>query len=422
MSDLSARGEHAAALRVLLTEGSSTSARETVTALGLAGHHVEICDPDWRCLSRFSKFVRRFHRCPGLGSDAEGYLRFMLDLIRRERFDVLLPTHEQGYLLSRFRDEIRQHVAIALPTFENYERALNKAAFSRVLTELELPQPNTVLGETLASVRRRDDYPFVLKTAIGTASRGVWVVTNEGEREAAMRNISHAARYHDELLIQQFVPGALEHAQAVFANGSLMALHGYRQIVRGAGGGEANKESILRPIIRDHMTRLGRFLEWHGGLSVDYLIADGADAPLYIDCNPRLVEPMSAYLAGNDLVDLLLRVSRGPEIVGASQSREGVRTHLKLQAMLGCALRGGTRKDLVRELVRIATRRGLYQNSEEELTPVRRDWMSAIPVLAAACMLLVRPSAASSMAAKGWGEHLLTRESMQAIRQMKAAL
>ena len=32
-------------LRVLVSEGSSTSAREAITILGLAGHHVEVCDP-----------------------------------------------------------------------------------------------------------------------------------------------------------------------------------------------------------------------------------------------------------------------------------------------------------------------------------------------------------------------------------------
>ena len=43
------------------------------------------------------------------------------------------------------------------------------------------------------------------------------------------------------------------------------------------------------------------------------IISCGSDdaTPLLIDCNPRLVEPMSAYLAGTDLVGLLLKVSLG---------------------------------------------------------------------------------------------------------------
>ena len=80
-------------LRILIPEGSSTSVREAVTILGLVGHHVEICDPSPWCLARYSRFVRRFHRCPGLRTDPAGFLAFVESLIDGGRFDVLLPTH-----------------------------------------------------------------------------------------------------------------------------------------------------------------------------------------------------------------------------------------------------------------------------------------------------------------------------------------
>ena len=104
-------------MRILLSEGASTSAREAITALGLAAHHLEVCDPDPHCLGRFSRFVRRFHRCPGLGTDPRGYLSFILDLIATGRFDVLLPIHEQGLLFARVREQILPHVGIAVPSF-----------------------------------------------------------------------------------------------------------------------------------------------------------------------------------------------------------------------------------------------------------------------------------------------------------------
>jgi hypothetical protein len=53
-------------MRILLSEGSSTSARKAITALGREGHAVAICDPDPHCLGGFYGFVRRFHRRLGL--------------------------------------------------------------------------------------------------------------------------------------------------------------------------------------------------------------------------------------------------------------------------------------------------------------------------------------------------------------------
>src|SRR5204862_6629768 len=101
-------------LRILVPEGSSTSAREAITVLGLAGHHVEVCDPSPWCLARYSRFVRKFHRCPGLRNDPAGFLAFVERLLARERFDVLLPTHEQGFLFASVRQRLEGRAGFAL--------------------------------------------------------------------------------------------------------------------------------------------------------------------------------------------------------------------------------------------------------------------------------------------------------------------
>ena len=151
-----------------------------------------------------------------------------------------------------------------------------------------------------------------------------------------------------ELLLQDFIAGTIEHAQAVFCGGDLVGFHAYAQVAVGAGGGDAIKESVSRPGVRADLARIGAHLAWHGALSVDYIRPGGAGAPVYIDCNPRLVEPMNAALAGADLVAVLLAVSLGQRPATIAEGRAGVRTHLGLQALLGCALAGGTRRDIAR--------------------------------------------------------------------------
>ena len=69
-------------------------------------------------------------------------------LLAKEQYDVLLPTHEQVYLLSRFRDAFAPQVGVALPEFAAVERLQNKAEFSRLLTEMDLPQPATTVVRT----------------------------------------------------------------------------------------------------------------------------------------------------------------------------------------------------------------------------------------------------------------------------------
>jgi predicted ATP-grasp superfamily ATP-dependent carboligase len=403
-------------LRVLLSEGSSTSAREAITVLGLAGHIVEVCDPSPVCLGRFSRFVSKFHRCPGLRDDPAGYLSLVEKLLAERSFDVLLPVHEQGFALARIKGRLETRVGLALPVFESYRAAHSKAGFSRLLDELRLPQPATRIVTSGKELRDAAVFPCVIKTSIGTASRGIWPVRDEDALKRALQELDASDAFIDEVLVQDLVAGATEKAQAIFSRGKLLGFHAYRQIAAGVGGGEAIKQSVQRPEVRADVATIGERLGWHGALSVDTIMPEEG-SHLFIDCNPRLVEPMSAYLAGLDLVDQLLRVSLGKIPAPAPDSREDVRTHLAMQALLGCAARGGMRREILRECIRVAARRGPYADSLEELTPVRSDWISAVPLAMTALTLLANPKLAGTLSKKGWGAHLL---GIQSIRQIES--
>ena len=407
-------------LRVLLSEGSSTSAREALTILGLKGHIVEVCDPSRYCIARFSRFVRKFHRCPGLREHPVGYLAFVERLLSERLlagrpFDVLLPSHEQGFLFARVAERLQARVGVALPSFENYRTAHSKAGFSRLLGEMGLPQPATSIVTSAAELRGAMRLPAVIKTAVGTASRGVWFVRNADDLEGALTELAASNAFAGEVLVQELIAGATEKAQSVFCHGRLIAFHAYRQITIGIGGGEAVKESVARPMVRDIIAAIGARLGWHGAMSIDYLMKERDAAPLLIDCNPRLVEPMNAHLSGVDLVGLLLRISASETPAAVAEGREGVRTHLAMQALLGCADRGGTRRDILREGRRLMAASEPYAGSFEELTPVRSDWISAVPLALIATLLLAAPRQAVVFARGGFGAHLLDLESIKRI-------
>ena len=404
-------------LRVLVSEGSTTSAREAITILGLSGHRVEVCDPSPWCLARYSRFIDHFHRCPGLARDPAGYLAFVEQLLSRERFDVLLPIHEQGFLFARTRQRWEARVGLALPGFESYRTAHAKASFSRLLDQLDLPQPPTRIVTSAQALREVIRYPSVVKTSVGTASRGVWLVRDADDLAAALRDLDAGDGFADEVLVQDLIAGTTEKAQSVFCQGRLIGFHACRQVAAGVGGGEAIKQSVSRPQLRSHVEKIGHALGWHGALSVDTIMPDDGTAPLLIDCNPRLVEPFNAFRAGVDLVGLLLRISQGETPAAVPDGRADVRTHLAMQALLGCGARGGTRRDIIRECWRLLRSRGPYTGSEEELTPVRLDWISTVPLTMTAALLLAAPTSAIKLARGGFGAHLLDLESIRIIER-----
>jgi hypothetical protein len=88
-------------------------------------------------------------------------------------------------------------------------------------------------------------------------------------------------------------------------------------------------------------------------------------------------------------------------VVALPEGREGVLTHLAMQALLGCGARGGTRRDIARECWRLFANSGAYAGSAEELTPVEADWISAVPLAMTAALLLASPRSAIKLARGG---------------------
>jgi hypothetical protein len=213
--------------------------------------------------------------------------------------------------------------------------------------------------------------------------------------------------------------GILERVQGVFDRGKLIAIHGYRQSKEGLGGGDIAKISVNRPVVRGYVERLGAALGWHGALSLDYILRpDGA--PLFIDANPRLVEPMNAVFSGVNLAGVLVRISTGEPVAPVEPARNQVRTHMLLMALLSKAADGKRRLDVIGELLRAISRRGPYQSSREELLPLRIDLKSLFPLAYVVTRLLLNPQSATALSAGSIASYSLSPAAARQIADVGA--
>ncbi|HEY4986882.1 MAG TPA: hypothetical protein VII39_09695 [Bradyrhizobium sp.] len=383
--------------RILLSEGSSLSARETITALGLAGHRVELVSAERLCLGRFSRFVSRVHAAPASGADPDGYLATVLEIVRTGSIDALLPVHEQAYLFAAARHRLPADLGIALADFASFEQVQSKAGLADLLTRLQVPQPATSLVRSAEEFARARPYPYFVKAAFGTASVGVWRIGDERARDALLARLEPQKAFQDGVLLQAAVDGTLERTQAVFDHGRLVACHIYRQMAEGPGGGDVLKLSVVSDEFRDIVTRIGAALAWHGALSFDYVRETGSGTPYFIDANPRLVEPMNAWLSGVDLPGALLSISLGETPPVQPAGRAGVLTRLGLMGLMDAARRRQRRRDVLTEMMRLASSSGRYQGTQEELVPLWTDPCCVIPLAVVAARLLHAPRASAGL-------------------------
>ncbi len=378
-------------MRVLLTESASASAREVVTVLARHGHRVGVVEPKRGGLLTVSRRVRWRHRVPLFGADPMAYLAALQAAVASRPYDVLLPTHEQLAVLSRYPSAV--DVPFAAPPFPSLARVQDKAAAVRLLTSLGIPLPATSLVSSAAELRSVTTFPCYVKLPISTGSRGVWHVDGPASlAEVSVRTeVADAFARGWQVLVQEPVEGRFVMAQTVFDHGSLVAVHCVERVREGVQGSASAKVSVAEPALLSDLEKLGAELSWHGGLSVDALVPPGGAAHL-IDLNPRLVEPVNADLAGAGLVAALLDVSLGRSPARAAPGRAGVRTTMALMALLRHGELGHDRRAVAAELLAALLRRGVYRGSPEELLPVPFDPPAVMPLLAVGAALLLDPA------------------------------
>jgi predicted ATP-grasp superfamily ATP-dependent carboligase len=406
-------------VRILLSEGSSLSARQTITALGQCGYTLDVCDPHPLCISRFSRFVRHTYRCPAIGADPLGYLAFVLHHLTREPYEVLLPVHEQAFLFAKVQDWLPDGVRTALASFDAFLQVQGKVAFTRLMERLSLPIPSTLIVRSRAELEVMERFPCYIKTDYGTAGQGVWYVTNREERDRVALALEQRGLLggSHELVVQEEATGVLCQAQAVFVQGHLLAMHCTRTRSVSVGGGHRARTGVDHPQVREHLVTLGRALEWHGPLALEYIFDEEIGRLAYIEANPRLGEPMNATLSGVNLADLTVRVALGE--MGAfgdiKRGRPGRRSHSLLAVLLGIANRGGSRRELLDTIVQDVRGRGLFAESSEELTPVYMDPPSLIPLGVATGLLLLCPRVAHHIKASAVSAYSLTDTAVETI-------
>ena len=387
-------------MRVLLSDGSGLTARQCATRLAAAGHAVCVLSPNPLCLCRFTRCGKRVRRIPPFGSDPRQWLDAAPVAYANGAFDVLFPTQEQVAVLAWTHDRLdAAGVKTIVPAFDALAAVQDKVSATATLERLGLPQPFSAFD-----TRGWDRFPAFVKAPIGTASGGVQRITTPEElREATGGR---------PVVVQEAVEGPLCMCQAVFDRGALVAFHANLRVAEGSRGGASHKRSLSLPETCHWIEVLGRNLSWHGALSTDVILT--GDGPLFIDVNPRLVEPQNAYLSGVDLVGTMLELAAGSHPAPQPNSRVGVRTHQLLLAVLGAAEHRG-RRGVMAELLHAAQHAGDYASSTEELTPASHDARTAVPLALAAAATLVSPRSWTWFSSSSVSGYALTPEGWQTL-------
>lgn len=412
-------------LKILLTEGSSLSARQVIYGLNKR-HHIEILDPSRICQCRFSTHVQRYHRCPHFAADPLAYLSFLATRLKKGHYDVLIPTHDQVVLIARAREEIAQWVGIAVPPFETIDRVEGKAEFLQLLDELNIPHPESRVLQASEELGTHHHFPYFIKLSYGTAGQAVWKIENDEQLRRISTYLKGVVSYdstHNSIIIQQPAKGYFCVAQAIFQRGRLIAAHTFRAPTTGYGGMATTRTPATHPIVVEHLQRMGRHLNWHGPLFLEYFYDPDRKRPEYIEANPRIGEPFNAFLNGVDMCDFYLRIALDEPMTPCASlpQAQHKKSHDGYMILASMALEGKSRRSLLREWSDMYFQKGYYDGSEDELTRPGQDMGSLFISLLFSAQALLSARMVQYHLTRTVLNYAMSGRTMETIRQLSPA-
>jgi predicted ATP-grasp superfamily ATP-dependent carboligase len=306
---------------------------------------------------------------------------------------------------------------VAINEFDNFNTLHSKISFINLLQKLELPHPPSDIYTTGTDLENFRPFPYYIKLEYGSSSSGVWRISNLEDLKSVTKTLKekYILNGNNRILIQDDAPGTLEMAHSIFKKGHLQAIHCCRRQMEGARGSSCSKIGVHRPVVQRHIEKLGKYLNWHGSLTIDYIYDSDSGIPLYIDANPRLVEPMNSTLSGLNLAEQIVQMEKETQYEKTISPKEGAKTHMLMMALMGVAQKKGSRFDLICEIGKALLKKEIYSESIEELTPFRKDPLSIIPLIAVTTRLLINPKSYDQITSKSISNFSVPEDSVQKI-------
>lgn len=296
----------------------------------------------------------------------------------------------------------------------------SKTDFMKLLNKLNIPHPDSLFIKNREELKSLKQYPYYINLAYGTAGHGTWRVENNNKMDVVIKELEDAGYLlnDSEILVQKAVNGNLCVLQSLFNKGELIGAHCYQLCSEGIGGSASARIGVNHPNVIEHIKIIGKYLNWHGCLMLDYIYDKKTETPYYIEANPRTGETMNATLSGFNLIEMLTKLSLNESFYEYRKSGYGVKTHSLMATLLGIASRNGNRRKIISEIIKAIFKSDNYRNSYEDLTNIKDDFLSIIPLVVIILKLLVNPYSAKQVSRNTINNYSISESTVKKIKGM----
>jgi len=306
--------------KVLIFEAEAKSALPVAESFAQQGFHVVACSSRRYCAAFYSRAVRERITMPNEYVQPKECQQFLLQLVKRRRFEMIVPLGDiVSDLVCQRREEFIEHTKLMLVPYDIFRVGRDKVETIKAAARCGIPLPESYFPEeqSLDEIASLVAYPVLVKPAIANGARGIHFVHDKQE---LIQRYTEVAREFGRTFVQELIPHkGLQYKVDLILDrdGTLLAGVVYSKIryYPPSGGSSVLNETVDHPEILEYAARLARSIGWYGLCDFDFIYDVRDRTPKLMEINPRFPESFRmCQAAGVDFPRILYRLACGESV------------------------------------------------------------------------------------------------------------
>ena len=312
-------------MRVLVLDGHSRAALETLQALGKVHADIDVSSEAADALAFCSIYLHGRLVQPST-VEQEAFIAWLQDLDRSNQYTLIVPSTEASLIaLNGLPDDHPLRAKAIIPARQSIDTALDKRKTFELATRLKIPAPpsHLIVAPEAAALPEQlpapAPFPLVMKPVRSKVVIGTQLVTINAALVAnpqARNGYLKSWLPHTPILESEYFPGHGIGIELLFNRGKKCWHFAHERIHECplSGGASSYRRSIAPPpaMLAD-AERLLAALQWHGVAMVEFKMNAKGDYRL-IEINPRLWGSLALSIdAGVNFPLGLLALAQGRE-------------------------------------------------------------------------------------------------------------
>jgi len=258
---------------ILILGARAPIALELCRNFGKHKHRVLCGDSLHFPIAKFSKYCDKYIHVPAPAINQKKFKQNLINTIKKENIDHIIPTSEEAFYLSKIKDELNCKVWVS--EIDIMEKLHNKYSFIK-LAKSYFSVPKTILFSDFNDFKTIGNYVF---KAIYSRFGSQVLINN------SLDTISKTIQEPNKWIAQEKIIGEHICSYSIFDKGRLKAHITYNPKYLYKGGASMMFKQRVSNDILDKIKRFGNAFGLTGQISFDFILK-GKKA-YAIECNPR---------------------------------------------------------------------------------------------------------------------------------------